>query len=273
VSKGLISLVVTTYNRPDALTATIEACFAQSDRDFEIIIADDGSGPATRDCIERLQAAAPLPLFHVWQEDRGFRASMSRNRGIALARGDYIVMLDGDCVPQHDFLARHRQLAQANCMVTGSRILVDEATTRRVLREQIALPELGKAELLRLRAAGAINKVLPLLLKLPDAGRVHRRFSWRRIKSCNMAAWRADLEKVNGFDESFVGWGHEDADLAVRLHNAGVQRKDGAFATEVFHLWHREEKRDKESSNRQAVLARERDKTIQATKGLKNGER
>ena len=271
--RGLISLVVTTYNRPDALRAVIEACFAQSDRDFEIIIADDGSGAPTRECIEALKARAPLPLSHVWQEDLGFRASMSRNRGIAAARGDYIVILDGDCVPQTDFIARHRALAQPNCMVTGSRILLDEETTRRVLKDNTPLQELDKRALLRLRLHGAINKVLPLLVKLPDAGREYRKFSWRRIKSCNMGMWRADLEKVNGFDESFVGWGHEDADVAVRLHNAGVKRKDGAFATEVFHLWHREAQRDQESSNRKIVLEREIDKTTQATKGLNNGDR
>lgn len=273
LSDGLISLVVTTYNRPDALAAVMAGCFAQSDMRFEIIIADDGSGPTTLACIERLKTFAPVPLSHVWQEDRGFRASMSRNRGIALAKGDYIVLLDGDCVPQRDFIARHRALAQANCMVTGSRVLVREAATARVLNQHIALYELDRAALLRLRLDGDINKVLPLLIKVPDVAREHRRFSWRRIKSCNMGVWRSDLEKVNGFDESFVGWGHEDADLAVRLHNAGVKRKDGAFATEVFHLWHREEKRDQESSNRSTVMAREHDGTIQAIKGLHNGDR
>lgn len=270
---GLISLIVTTYNRPDALEAVIDACFAQSDQGFEIIVADDGSGAATAATVARLQARSPVPLHHVWQEDRGFRASMSRNRGIAMAQGDYIVVLDGDCVPQRDFIARHRQLAEPNCMVTGSRILLDEETTLRTLHENIALPTLAPRALLRLRADGAINKVLPLLLKLPDVGRHYRRFSWRRIKSCNMGMWRADLEKVNGFDESFVGWGHEDADLAVRLHNAGVRRKDGAYATEVFHLWHREATRAQESSNRKIVLERAIDMTTQAAKGLNNGDR
>ena len=75
---------------------------------------------------------------------------------------------------------------------------------------------------------------------------------------------------VDGFDESFLGWGHEDSDLVVRLFNGGVMRKDGAFATEVFHLWHREAKRDQESSNRRVVLARAADKTILATRGLRS---
>src|SRR4051794_30316651 len=118
-----ISVVITTYNRPDALEAVVEACFAQDDKDFEIIIADDGSTANTQQCIERLRARSPVPLFHVWQPDEGFRAAMVRNRGILAACGDYIVFLDGDCIPQRDFVARHRALARPGCLVSGSRIL------------------------------------------------------------------------------------------------------------------------------------------------------
>ena len=263
-----ISLVITTYNRPDALALVLAACFAQDDRDFEIIVADDGSGPATRDCIAALQARATVPLRHVWQEDLGFRAAMARNRGTLAARGDYIVFLDGDCVPQRDFIARHRALALRGHLVSGSRILLSPALTERVLAGQPDLQHLGLAEKLRLRLAGDTNKILQLLLRWPDLGRTSKRFTWRRIKSCNLAVWRSDLEAVNGFDESFLGWGHEDSDLVVRLFNAGVMRKDGAFATEVFHLWHRENQRSQESSNRQVVLQRAQDKTIRAVQGL-----
>ena len=270
---GLISLVISTYNRPDALTAVVEACFVQSDQRFEIIIADDGSGEATRAAVAALKQRSPVPLTHVWQADEGFRLAMSRNRGIASARGEYLIMLDGDCIPQRDFIARHRALAQAGHVVTGSRILVDEAGTARVLAGEVVLQDLTVSDMLRLRRTGAINKAAPLLLKLPDVGRTTRHFSYRRIKGCNMAIWRSDLEQVNGFDESFKGWGHEDADLVVRLFNAGVMRKDGAFATEVFHLWHHEAVRDHASSNQQLVRQRQIERTTQATQGLRNGGR
>lgn len=114
-----------------------------------------------------------------------------------------------------------------------------------------------------------MNKVLQLLVRWPDLGRTSRTFSWRRIKSCNLAVWRSDLDKVNGFDESFTGWGHEDSDLVVRLFHAGVMRKYGAFATEVFHLWHREAERDQETSNRKVVLERAAAKVTQAVQGLR----
>jgi hypothetical protein len=153
--------------------------------------------------------------------------------------------------------------------VQGSRILLNEQATRRVLGQHLDLHALGAADKLAWRSSGALNKVMPLLLTLPDMGRARRRFTWRRIKSCNLAVWRADLDKVNGFDESFLGWGHEDADLVLRLFNAGVMRKEGAYATEVFHLWHRENPRDQASSNRAAVLQRAVDRTIMAVKGLR----
>ena len=264
-----ISVVITTYNRPDALTAVVEACFLQDDKNFEIIIADDGSGANTRDCIDRLRARSPVLLKHVWQPDDGFRAAMARNRGTLAATGDYIIFLDGDCIPQRDFIARHRALAQPGFLVSGSRILLSQRFTEQVLSEHIDVPALGLFDKLRYRLRGDMNKVLQLMLRWPDLGRVRRKFSWRRIKSCNLAVWRADLEKVNGFDESFVGWGHEDSDLVVRLFHAGVLRKDGALATEVLHLWHREARRDEESSNRKVVLERAANKTIQATRGLR----
>lgn len=264
-----ISVVITTYNRPDALEAVVEACFLQDDKNFEIIIADDGSTANTRECIERLRARAPVPLTHVWQPDDGFRAAMARNRGTLAATGDYIIFLDGDCVPQRDFIRRHRALAQPGFLVSGSRILLSQALTERALREHIDVAGMSVGERLRYRLSGDMNKVVQTMLRWPDLGRVRRKFSWRRIKSCNLAVWKADLVKVNGFDESFTGWGHEDSDLVVRLFHAGVLRKDGALATEVLHLWHREAQRDQESSNRKVVLERAANGTTQATVGLR----
>jgi len=264
-----ISVVITTYNRPDALETVVRACFMQNDQNFEIIIADDGSAANTRACVERLAAASPVPFRHVWQPDQGFRAAMARNRGTLAAGGDYIVFLDGDCIPQRDFIARHRALSQPGHLVSGSRILLSEALTRRVLDDGIDVATAQLATRLRWRLRGDINKVLQLAVRWPDLGRTSKKFSWRRIKSCNLGVWRSDLERVNGFDESFTGWGHEDSDLVVRLFHAGVLRKDGAFATEVFHLWHREAQRDQESSNRQVVLERAAAKVTQAVKGLR----
>ncbi|MBV5324229.1 MAG: glycosyltransferase [Rhodospirillaceae bacterium] len=146
-----ISVVVTTYNRPDALTTVIEACFAQDDLDFEIIIADDGSGHNTQQAIAALQARAPVPLRHVWQEDLGFRAARGRNLGTLAATGDYIIFLDGDCVPQRNFISQHRKLAQRGYLVSGSRILLSEAATLRTLNQRLDLSALSTAQQLAWR--------------------------------------------------------------------------------------------------------------------------
>lgn len=263
-----ISIIVTTYNRPDALETVVEACFTQTDTKFEIIIADDGSTADTAELVARLRQRSPVPLHHVWQPDDGFRAAMARNRGTLAAAGEYIVFIDGDCIPQRDFISQHRKLARRGYLVSGSRVLLSPALTARVLSEHIDLHQAGAGDKLAYRLTGDMNKLAQLLVRWPDIGRHSRRFSWRRIKSCNLAVWRSDLEMVNGFDESFTGWGHEDSDLVVRLFNAGVMRKDGAFATEVYHLWHREARRDQESSNKKVVVARAKDGTVRATQGL-----
>ena len=265
----LVSLVVSTYNRPDALSAVLDGCAAQTDRHFEVIVADDGSTGSTQAAVEQSAKRLPVPLEHVWHPDDGFRAAAIRNKGIVRARGDYIVFLDGDCVPQADFVARHRALASAGSLVTGSRILLGPALTAEVLERRIDLANCGAAFWLRARLRGEVNKILPLFVKLPDlAARRVDGFRWRGIKSCNLAVWAADLARVNGFDESFVGWGHEDADLVARLYNAGVARKNGFMSTEVLHLWHREQPRDREGGNRERVARRLEDHRIEAETGL-----
>ncbi|MDQ7978087.1 glycosyltransferase family 2 protein [Paraburkholderia sp. SARCC-3016] len=272
-TNDLISVIVTTYNRPDALQLVLDGCFAQTDRNFEIVIADDGSGMSTRELIERIAQRAAVPVTHVWQPDEGFRAAASRNKGIARARGKYLIFLDGDCVPQRDFIARHRALAAPRTVVTGSRVLLGQKLTKAALARRLPIFELSTWFWLRQRATGQINKVLPLLTRLPDISR--RRvngFVWRGIKTCNLAAWRSDIEAINGFDETFTGWGHEDADLVVRLHNSGVARKNGFCATEVLHLWHAHEARDREKQNQERVIARLARGTTRAERGLHEPE-
>jgi glycosyltransferase involved in cell wall biosynthesis len=265
----LVSVIVSTYNRPDALERVLAGCAAQTDTNYEIIVADDGSGDATRETVARCAEASRVQIEHVWHPDDGFRLAEIRNKGIAKARGDYLVFLDGDCVPQHDFVAQHRRLASDRAIVTGSRILLDETLTREVIDRKMSLPDEGFGFWARQRMGGHVNKIAPLLVKLPDRQwRVVEQFKWRGIKGCNLSAWRSDLERVNGFDTSFVGWGHEDADLVIRLANCGVHRKLGAYATEIFHLWHREQPRTQASPNYERVKARIADGSVRAERGL-----
>ena len=262
-----VSVVITTYNRSDALLAVLQGLARQTDKNFEVVVADDGSREEHRGLILNSEIAHILRVTHVWHPDVGFTASRVRNRGVAASSADYIVFLDGDCVPEVDFIARHKALAQAGLFVNGSRILLSPELTQQVVegKEQVC----GRSFLywVRHRLHGDASK-LTGLLRLPDwRWRVQENFSWKGIRSCNMGVWRADFERVDGFDESFVGWGHEDADLVLRLHHSGVARKNGFCATEVFHLWHKEAARDQESHNAQLVLARSATAVTQPVSG------
>ncbi|RZI43641.1 glycosyltransferase [Herbaspirillum sp. HC18] len=268
----LISVIVTTYNRPDALSAVIRALLDQTDANFEVIIADDGSGGPTREALAAFRNApvktSMKRLVHAWQPDDGFRASAARNLGVHVAKGEYLVFLDGDCVPRPDFIARHRLLAEKGFMVSGSRVLLSEEFTNRILASGEQIHRHGLAYWLKQRLEGHTNKIVPLLHFPNTSLRHYRKVKWSRIKSCNLAIWRKDYSAVDGFDESFVGWGHEDADVVLRLARLGIRRKGGAFSTEVFHLWHRENTRATESQNRKRVEDRMKTGVTKADVGL-----
>lgn len=241
----LISVIVSTYNREDALDVALRALSRQEDRNFEIVVADDGSGPATARIVREWAAKTTLPIKHVWHEDRGFRLSDIRNRGIGASVGSYIVFLDGDCITRHNFVAAHRRLAERGWFVTGTRILLSADLTERILHQGLE-PELcGLARWLMLRSRRQLNRFTPLLeLRLGAIRKLSAR-RWRGARGSNMAFWRSDLEKVDGFDTAFSGWGREDSDIFIRLIRAGVRRKDGRFATAVLHLWHPEADRSR----------------------------
>jgi glycosyltransferase involved in cell wall biosynthesis len=278
----LITVIVTTYNRPDALAAVLRGLLAQTDLNFEIVIADDGSAAPTRELIAAFQKL-PRPaglrkMLHAWQPDVGFRLSSARNLGVTTASGDYLIFLDGDCIPRPDFVARHRLLAEPGFMVSGSRVLLSESFTKSLLSssDPLAIPPAhahGLGFWLKQRLSGHINKFVPLISFPNNSLRHYRKVKWNRIKGCNMAMWKKDYAAVNGCDESFTGWGHEDADLVLRLARHGVRRKGGAFSTEVFHLWHRENTRAAESENRLRVEERMKTGLIRAEAGLEDHPR
>ena len=263
----LISVVVTTYNRSDALALVLTGLKAQSDPCFEVIVADDGSTADHRAVVQAASRRLGLKLAHVWHPDIGFTASQVRNLGVAAACGDYIVFLDGDCVPEVDFVAQHRKLMQHGYFVNGSRVLLAPELTDELLSTPHSPIGLTASYWLRQRWAGHASK-LTGLLRLPDGRfRCHPKFRWKGIRSCNLAVWRDDYQKLNGFDETFVGWGHEDADFVLRLHNAGLVRKNGFCATEVFHLWHSESNRSQEGVNADKVRSRIASGQVRATVG------
>ena len=233
----MISILLATYNWPQALKLCLESLATQTDPDFEIIIADDGSTQSTTQLIDSYKNT--LPITHLWQEDEGFRKTKILNQAIATAQGDYLIFLDGDCIVQPDFVERHRQLAQKGYLVTGSRVLLNQKLTQDLLSWKTWDFTQFRSQLLSNRLNGQINKLLPLLVKLGNGSwRDYKKFVWRRIKGCNMACWKADAQAIGGFDETMTGWGHEDADFVFRLQRHHIKRKSGSWSTEVFHLFH-----------------------------------
>ena len=262
------AFVVLTYNRSDALLAVLRALAPQCGPDDRVLIADDGSRP---EHVRRLREGLPAfacPVHHIWHPDVGFTAARSRNLGARHADADYLVFVDGDCVPNRCFIAHHQALAQPGHFVNGSRVLLGERLSERVLHGEIDLAQLSAVQWLRLRLTGDVNKLTHLLYWANAPGRVQTGFRWKGIRSCNFGVWYRDFQAVNGFDESFSGWGHEDADLVLRLHHQGCRRKNGFLGTEVFHLWHPENSRAAEAGNRDRVLRRMQGNLVRAERGL-----
>jgi glycosyltransferase involved in cell wall biosynthesis len=264
----LISIIVTTYNREDALDAVLRSLAQQSDPAFEIIVADDGSGSATAQLINNWKPKIGRRLEHVWHPDRGFRAAEIRNRAILAAHGSYCVFLDGDCIVRSDFVASHRHFAEVGWFVTGNRVLLSKELAGRVLREKVTPEDWSISRWFSERLHDGINRLSAVLyLPLGPLRRV-RRNMWQGARSCNLAMWRSDLDRVDGFDADYSGWGKEDSDIIIRLLHAGVRRKDGLFATGVIHLWHAEADRSRLSENERKLAEVAASNRIRAKRGL-----
>ncbi len=264
----LISVIVTTYNREDALEAVLRSLARQSDADFEVVVADDGSGPATANMVKAWQAKVGHRVEHVWHPDAGFRAAEIRNRAVLVSRGAYVIFLDGDCIVRPGFVATHRRLAERGAFVTGNRVLLSPELTVKVLAEKLTPETWNLARWMAQRLAGGVNRVSALLHLPLGPLRTMRRDQWQGARSCNLAIWRSDLDRVDGFDADYSGWGKEDSDLILRLLRAGVRRKDGTFATGVIHLWHAEADRSQLNDNERKLATIAGSDRIVAQRGL-----
>ncbi|MDE2310820.1 MAG: glycosyltransferase family 2 protein [Betaproteobacteria bacterium] len=251
-----IAVIVTTYNRPDALAAVLEGYLVQTDRDFELLVADDGSTEQTAEAVRQFQARALFPIRHVWQEDKGFRAAAIRNRALAATAADYIVFTDGDCVPPADFVACHRALSEPGWFLAGNRLMLTRDFTGQVLLEKLPIHLWSTGDWLRACTRSQIRRVLPLI-RLPNFGPLRKLTPrrWQGAKTCNLSAFRSDLLRVNGLDESYTGWGLEDSDLVIRLIRAGIHHKSARFSVPLFHLWHRENDRSRLEENQRRLEA------------------
>ncbi len=237
------SLIITTYNRADALELVLVSVLKQKQMPDEVIIADDGSTDETRRLVEKYKKQFSVPLIHCWQEDNGFQLSKIRNKAIAQSSGDYIIMADGDMVLSKNFIHDHIAHAQPNQFIQGSRVLVLENATKKHIKDIDASFSFFSAGIKNRANTIGCNWLSKVISKR------YGNKNHQKVRGCNMSFWKSDLLKVNGFDENFVGWGREDSEFVVRMINNGIVRKNVKFAAAAFHLWHNENKRNDLAQN------------------------
>jgi glycosyltransferase involved in cell wall biosynthesis len=267
-----LSVIITTYNRSNALRLILESLENQTDKDFEVIVADDGSTSETGEAIAQLQKIMPYSLRHYWQPDQGFRAAKARNQAAVKSNGTYLIFLDGDCVPSTTFIARHRKLAETGFFVVGNRLLLSKTYTEQVLDQQLAIYNWTFYQWLKLRAQKACNRILPVIYFPFYSVCKHNSKRWQGAKTCNLAIWKTDFLNVNGFEEAYEGWGYEDSDLVIRLIRTGVLRKNGHFSVPVFHLWHPENDRSTTPENLERLKQIQNSTEIRAKCGVEEKE-
>ena len=242
--KMKISAVIITYNRPDALDLVIKSILNQSLIPDEVIIADDGSDHDTSELLETYRNKTPFRLEHVWQEDLGYRIAAIRNKAVMKSKGDYLIFSDGDLIFHPDFFKDFRSVATGNTVHIGSRVLLSGEATWQLLEKKACF--LNYSGFSREVASNRMNAIrIPwinsLLPPVKNPG---------KMRGGLLGVWKSDLVAVNGWDESYSGWGFEDTDLVVRLYYRGLTIRRLKFAALTYHLWHPESDRGKMEHNR-----------------------
>lgn len=234
------SLIITTYNRPDALALVLESVLMQRTLPDEVIVADDGSSSETKAVIEQFKPQFPVPLKQAWQVDDGFRLAESRNKALAMATKDYVVIIDGDMVLHPDFIADHKKAAKKGLFVQGGRVVLTQEKTAKLLEDLTAYRPLKWYEKgLEKRFEKRFSAChLPLLSNV--LLQKEKRNAFKGIRGCNMAFFRQDALAINGFNNDFVGWGREDSEFVARFFNNGGKRANIKFSAIAYHLWHNE---------------------------------
>jgi glycosyltransferase involved in cell wall biosynthesis len=264
------SVVVTTYNQPRQLELVLWGYAAQTFRDFEVVVADDGSGPETRALVERMRAETGLHIIHVWHQDRGFRKTEILNRAILAASGDYLLFTDGDCMPRDDLLAVHARLARRGRFLSGGYLKLPAEVTAAV--DMAAVRSMRVADPAWLRQHGwhggrhALRLTRSPLLAAALDRATPTRPTWN---GHNASGWKDDLLAVNGYDTD-MAYGGLDRALGERLENAGIRGVQVRFRAPVLHLHHERPYVDpqKVQRNREFRARIRRDGIVRAPVGI-----
>lgn len=245
------ALLVSTYNWPEALAVVLNSVAAQSMLPAEILIADDGSDERTTAVIDAFRQRVPFPVKHAWQEDLGFRLAAARNRAIEQCESPYLIQVDGDIVLHRHFVKDHMSVARKGIYVSGQRGELSQKTTERILKS--GDPTLSIRDVDNDKRKGQRKKVIRCPVLAPLFYR-HKAGSFRHGIGANLAFWTDDIRTINGYDESFEGWGKEDFDVMLRLMNAGVKKRSIRMKGICYHLHHTERENDEDVIRNSALF-------------------
>lgn len=241
------SLLVSTYNRPKALRVCFESIRKQTKLPDEILIADDGSTEETLQLIKEISEKFPVPIKHIWQEDKGFRRTKILNKALSHTEADFILQIDGDVFLHPNYIEDFISVAREGFCILGSRVCLSKKRSKEI-------EDSGKIPTIYPWSRGIIQK--PFRAIYSKIGRLISKsqlFINKKNKSqgfgCSLGYWRKDFLLVNGYDEDFEGWGSEDRDFLLRLGRSGIFNHKVFFIGIVYHLWHKEEDRSNQLKN------------------------
>lgn len=238
-----VSVIVPTYNRPEALRLCLASLAGQTRLPDEVLVADDGSGPETARTISEFagSSACRFELRHVWQEDDGFRKPRILNETVRQSGGDFLVFIDGDCMAHREFVRSHLLYAEPGVIASGKRVDLGRGLTEKILKRGRPLARLTVPLLIdslfsdTRKAEEAIRITSPMLRRLLHRDAISDDGVW----GCNFSLHRELFYAINGCDEDFLDGSIEDNDLGIRVLNSGGRIKSVRALAVVFHLWHR----------------------------------
>lgn len=223
-----VSLIISTYNWHEALELVLLSVTQQSIIPDQVIIADDGSDYRTANLIDKFTNR--LPIEHIWHEDKGFQKTLILNKALKACNTDYIIEIDGDIILHKHFVKDHVAAAEKGYFVQGSRAMIGEELSHKTIQnKRLNFNFLTPGMTTRFNAIR-----FPLLSGLFKTDPL----SSHNVKGCNLAFWREDYVRINGYFNGFTGWGWEDYEFAERLINSGVRKKRLKWAAVGFHIFH-----------------------------------
>ncbi|WP_235996444.1 glycosyltransferase family 2 protein [Robertkochia sediminum] len=237
MNKISTTLLISTYNWPEALALVLRSVLKQTVMPDEVIIADDGSDERTRQVIDGFRKEFKTELKHIWHEDKGFRKSKILNRAVASAASEYIIQVDGDCFLHPNFIEDHIENADRDRYLYGTRVRIKETAVPGILSRQDMNIHFFKPGLKKRPRNIRIPVISGLFKTQPEIS--------PKFRGCNTSYWREDFIAINGYNEDLEGWGREDSELMIRMHNLGQKAKRLKFNAIVYHLDHHENERDR----------------------------